>query len=112
MWYTVKIIYKSMHYKNKTTVKNIRTMYEELIILIRASGEKDVIRKARIISRNNEAEYFNDKNEKIKWKAIKIFDVQEIGTKLTEGAELSTRYFHNISSYRKFDKFFAREGDA
>ena len=109
MWYSAKLLYQSIHYRNNKRIKITRPLYEEAIVVIDSKSESHAKKKVLDYAKKSKTEYLNSQNEKVKWELLQIIEIQEIGDIIEDGVEISSRFFKNISSFKRFDPLVKRE---
>lgn len=103
MWFSSKILYKSVHYFNGKIMRRSRSMFEEVILLVKARNEKQAMKKALIFARKGQHKYKNESGELVSWELIKLIEVQSIDGAIKDGIEVSSRFFTNLSAFKKVD---------
>jgi len=81
-WYTVKIIYRITSGDGKHTAQ-----FDEQLRLISAADEQAAIEKANSIGIAEQSDFFNEKEETVKWEFIAVTEINRLNS-LEDGAEL------------------------
>ncbi len=83
------------------------TTYEESLLLICAQNDRDAIRAAEELSRENEVSYQNRYNQQVTWRFLKVVDCYEMPDDLVHGAELYS-CLHTASKNEGADEFLRK----
>ena len=84
-WYTAKIIFRILINTDKQTPQ-----FDEQLRLIAALDEKEAFAKAGFLGQKEDAVFFNDKNEMVRWQFIAVADILALSN-IEDGIELYSK---------------------
>ena len=87
MWYTARLIIRC----EVKGLKEDSSLTDEQVRLIKAESADEAYEKALILGEGEEYEYINSLNEKVRWVFAGIAELEEIGKRMKDGIELSSK---------------------
>ncbi len=104
MWYCLKAIYTSETFHDSESQECIddESLYEYTILLFNAKDIKDAQIKATVIAKDNETSYRNYRNEIVKWRLVRIVNIEELGERIESGSEIWRKELTTEELYKIF----------
>jgi hypothetical protein len=84
-WYLAKLVYRIICGEGTHTPQ-----FEEQLRLIEATTKNEAFRKAKVMGRNEEVQFRNEKQELVQWKFIDVSDLYRLN-EVVDGTEVYSR---------------------
>ena len=98
MYYSALLLYKAVVEETRD-----EPVYEERLLLIEASDEKEALDKAQRLAKDDHVSYLNVYSKTVTWVPMQVLGVCEIMDSLTSGTELHSRFFKNLENYQQIE---------
>lgn len=102
-WYTVKVLFESLHHGDPIPQKldkdyfdnSDMKLFEESIILVKATTIEQAYEIASDLARKSEHEYLNTYGELVKWQYVSMIHAYELDCdNFTTGTEIYSRFIY------------------
>lgn len=99
MYYSALLLYKAVVEENRDEL-----VYEERLLLIEATDEKEALDKAQHLAKDDHVSYLNVYGKSVTWLPMQVLGVCEImDNSLTSGTELHSRFFKKLEAYQQIE---------
>jgi Domain of unknown function (DUF4288) len=101
MFYSASLLYRSVIPGREEE----ESLWEDSIVLIEAASEEDALDKAKQIGKSAEHDYVSATDEHVSWAFVRVDSVCEIGSSLSPGCELFSRFLRASEARSLLSRF-------